>query len=174
MSSIPAIKLQLRDCQKELYMTKQENDKLKAQIEVKDKQLQKLEQYNDSIYDKIVKFLKTNTMPDDFEEWSISNLRGWTIAHEAARINKLPDDFNQWDLMAPENNWSVAHVAAKHGTLPTNFEQWEICDKFGLTVAHIAAANGNLPDDFNQWDLKTYSGLSVQDVLREYRRLLKK
>ena len=85
-----------------------------------------------------------------------------------ARRGTLPSDFDNWSL-TDDRGRSVAHAAAAFGHLPAAFNQWEIASPSGYTVAHTAAINGHLPDDFNQWGLTDNGGLTVRNE-HEYRR----
>jgi hypothetical protein len=101
---------------------------------------------------------KKGGLPEDFDQWDLSNDEGWTIAHEAASYHRLPANFNQWGL-ADKEGWTVAHTASD-GCLPEDFSQWDLANSKGWTVAHVAAAR-QLPPNFTQWGLADKDGWTV-------------
>lgn len=56
----------------------------------------------------------------------------------AARYGLLPDNFNEWG-MTDESGWSVAHEAALYGHLPEEFAHMDLADRKGMTVADAKA-----------------------------------
>ena len=61
----------------------------------------------------------------------------------------LPEGFNQWSL-CDENGWTVAHSAGICGNLPKDFDQWGLTTKSGLSVAYVCAVWGSLPKGFHK------------------------
>lgn len=113
-------------------------------------------------------FRKRQCFPEGFNQWSLANKNGWTIAHLAVQDKRtskaLPEDFDQWNLR-DRRGWTVAHEAACYETLPKDFNKWDLTDKKGWTVAHEAVAHGQLPKNFHQWELKNIHGETVFEVL---------
>lgn len=111
-------------------------------------------------------------LPKNFNKWHIPNTTGAlrTVAHMAALKNILPPDFNQWDL-TDISGWTVAHEFINARPLPKGFNQWELADKKGWTVAHEGAKKGNLPDDFNQWGICDGHNCSVGQILIMNKRI---
>jgi hypothetical protein len=95
------------------------------------------------------------TLPADFNEWTLRDPFGRTVAHQAALYGHLPADFKHWLLIDDDGN-TVAHTAAKIGPLPSEFRDWDVFTDDFVTVAHVAAAHGNLPDGFDHWDLRAH------------------
>lgn len=61
-------------------------------------------------------------MPKDFNQWHLFEPdTGWTVAHEAAFWGHLPDNFNQWNL-TDYNGITVADVARMYGHLSKDFK----------------------------------------------------
>jgi hypothetical protein len=108
---------------------------------------------------------KRGVIPEGFQDWSLADGGGWTVAHEAARRGTLTRSFDQWGL-ALKGGRTVAHVAAFRGCLPHNFDQWAMADENGWTVAHEAAENGHLylPASSPVWDLCDKRGKTVESV----------
>jgi len=79
---------------------------------------------NRSAYDLALAALRWADLPDNFD-WSVTDGRGRTIAHEAAKQGILPPGFSRWEL-ADEDGWTVAHTAAQCGHLPPDFERWDL------------------------------------------------
>jgi hypothetical protein len=48
----------------------------------------------------------------------------------------LPPNFKAWDL-PNVRGWTVAHQAAERGDLPPGFEGWDMADEDGVTVRDI-------------------------------------
>ncbi len=107
---------------------------------------------------------KDGHLPEDFNQWSLADEHGWTVAHEAAKHGHLPVDFEGWSL---EDNFgqNVAHVAAKYDNFPKGFDwediDWDRPTNAGVTVAHYAALSGCLPADLNAWGWRDDKGRSV-------------
>ncbi len=121
----------------------------------------------------LFKMAGDNTLPRDFDQWSLADETGWTLAHTAAACSHLPEDFNQWNL-ANKTGWSVAHVAVQFYKLPKKFDGWSIATNDGWSVAHAAAQNGHLPKGFHKthpdiWKLKSIFGTSVEDLAQKSR-----
>jgi hypothetical protein len=38
-------------------------------------------------------------LPDGFQDWTLADETGWTVAHEAAEHGCLPPDFDRWELL---------------------------------------------------------------------------
>jgi hypothetical protein len=102
-------------------------------------------------------------LPEDFDQWTLANKDGWTVAHEAACYHRLPANFNQWGL-ATKEGWTVAHTVAGGEYLPEDFSQWELADVEGWSVAHEAAVMGRMPATFNQWGITDHNGRTVAEV----------
>ncbi|MDR1609173.1 MAG: hypothetical protein LBT38_12325 [Deltaproteobacteria bacterium] len=83
-----------------------------------------------------------------------------------ARSFELPDDFDDWEITNSFDE-PLALVAACYGFLPKTFDKWRIADKTGRTVAHEAAANLNLPEGFNLWYLTDNEGNTVRDFYNQ-------
>jgi hypothetical protein len=68
---------------------------------------------------------------------------GETVAHYYVKYQrKLPSpDFDQWSL-SDEHGTTVAHYAAARGLLPPGFDMWELTDRRGLTVRDVARMYG--------------------------------
>jgi len=64
-----------------------------------------------------------------------------------AKDGTLPSDFQDWSL-CDEDGWTIAHTAAYCSHLPKDFDQWDLKDDCGITVADIAGRNSILPNDF--------------------------
>ena len=58
----------------------------------------------------------------------------------SVRYDYLPNNFNQWNL-SDRDGWTVAHVAALLGHLPPSFNQWNLADKNGVTVGDLFIKN---------------------------------
>jgi hypothetical protein len=127
-------------------------------------------------------------LPEGFNQWTLADESGWTIAHVAARMGLLPQTFNDWTLatscddtvaheyLRSRRQWpknfhrldlvgnhgtTTAHIAAQLGLLPKGFAQWDLADNDGWTVAHVCAFWGNLPPRFKKWDLADNDGWTV-------------
>jgi hypothetical protein len=72
-------------------------------------------------------------LPQDFDQWTLADEYGWTIAHEVAYRGCLPENFSQWD-MADNNGWPVAHEAVNSAHLPENFGLWALADARGIPL----------------------------------------
>jgi hypothetical protein len=81
----------------------------------------------------------------------------------------LPANFDQWDL-TDSKGFMVAHVAARHGPLPVDFQYWALVDVGGRTVALVAACHGVLPDTFDKWPVDC-DGDAMIEAACESRRL---
>ena len=103
---------------------------------------------------------KNGYLPENFDDWKITNQHGATLAHVAAKYGMLPPTFDQWQL---KNHWgeSVAHIAAAHGNLPSTFTQWVLSNNNGQTVAHYALRAGFVPENFTHWEWADNNGWSV-------------
>jgi hypothetical protein len=112
---------------------------------------------------RFITMARDGQLPDDFNEWSLANNSGWTVAHQALKAGPLPVDFDAWD-MADNTGWTVAHEAAANNRLPEGFSLWSMEGGYGYSVAHAAARSGALPDNFNQWDLKDEDGTTVAQM----------
>jgi len=120
---------------------------------------------------------KKNILPEDFTDWGLNNLYGWSVAHVAAAYGSLSDNFNDWNLTLESGggtgrsrNPTVAHIAAIYNNLPNNFNLWELADDYGITVGHIAAYFNRLPDGFSNWNQKgEFSSIkpTILDVLKK-------
>jgi len=136
------------------------------------------EKYTEKEIEEFFRLAIRGTLPEDFDEWYLSNKFGSTIAHAAAMHNHLPKGFSDWGL-SNNTGWSVAHEAAISGTLPNDFADWRLADKTGWSVAHQAAEYGNIPKDFGKddpslLDITTNSGVTVQRIIdrrKQHRRI---
>jgi ATP-dependent Lon protease len=50
-------------------------------------------------YDYYITLAREGTLPPDFDQWSLADEDGWTVAHEAIKYRNLPTGFNRWDLL---------------------------------------------------------------------------
>lgn len=127
-------------------------------------------------------------LPEGFNQWTLADPDGWSVAHVAARMGLLPDTFGDWTLATnygdtvaheylrsrrkwpknfhqldlPGNNGTTtAHIAAQLGLLPKGFAQWDLANNDGWTVAHVCAFWGKLPPRFKKWDLADSDGWTV-------------
>jgi hypothetical protein len=98
-------------------------------------------------YDEYKRSAIDGTLPVDFDEWSIANREGFTVAHVAAQYGHLPADFSQWEL-ADKDGWTVAHMAVRNGHLPANFDQWDLVDSSGVRVSDLAE------EQYMEWRIK--------------------
>lgn len=109
-------------------------------------------------------------LPKDFNYWDIvnNNINKWTVAHICATLKTLPEDFNNWEL-SDVNGWTVAHQYINScKVFPPNFKNYNLSDITGWSVAHEAAKYNCLPEWFQDWEYKNDFGLSVREVLEEF------
>jgi hypothetical protein len=78
------------------------------------------------------KLARSGDLPAGFNQWGLAH-QGEAVAHAAAVYGYLPDDFDQWELLNI-NGWTVAHVAAAYKHLPANFSRWGLVSNDGQTV----------------------------------------
>jgi hypothetical protein len=111
-----------------------------------------------------------NSLPACFDQWGLTDEKGWTVAHYAAWLEHLPEDFDQWEL-ADTDGWTIAHAAAEYGRLPCSFDQWDMTDGNGITVADIAILNGHLTEDeYAGWKIR--NALSGCDIHEPFQQML--
>ncbi len=52
-----------------------------------------------------------------------------TNIFEQALTGDLPENFDQWDL-TDQNGWPVAHIAYAAGHLPADFDRWDLINPY--------------------------------------------
>lgn len=75
-----------------------------------------------------------NKLPEGFKSWEVViNDRGDTIAHLCAQLGNLPDDYNDWWITNFQGK-TVAAAAAESGHIPENFHFWNIQGRNGIII----------------------------------------
>jgi hypothetical protein len=129
----------------------------------------------------IIRAGRNGFLPDDFEQWDLTDKNGWTVAEivflaekssptlRAAAQTWLIQNLPQALEPAPEN-FDAAIARAKAGPQAASFP-WGMSNFAGKTVAHIAAKYGTLPAHFKHWDWTDKHGRTVAQEAARYGNL---
>jgi hypothetical protein len=102
-----------------------------------------------------INLLNTSGFPPGFNNWDavIDPVSKRTLGHLAAKLDKLPPGFDRW-YISDLSGWTVAHeYIRQHKKISRHFKNWDLADHNLWTVAHEARMQDCLPKGFNRHDL---------------------